>query len=162
MSLVACPECGKTVSSFADVCPFCGFPFSKGFHTKIYFKGKIYPNWMPVTITLNGERHQIDYSDIFANVHSEASLIEGKNCVVLECFSLEPTVKVETEYIDSLETMRNRWTLGGEPAKCFVEALILQAGRNYLFTAKMNQIPVSDEYSSGYYEDGIIFEYQQI
>ncbi|MFR5108878.1 MAG: hypothetical protein ACLTD0_11505 [Coprococcus comes] len=26
MSKITCPECGKSISSFAEACPVCGFP----------------------------------------------------------------------------------------------------------------------------------------
>lgn len=29
MALVRCPECGKSVSSYAQICPCCGFPISR-------------------------------------------------------------------------------------------------------------------------------------
>ena len=29
MPLIKCPDCGRQVSSLADVCPNCGYPFAK-------------------------------------------------------------------------------------------------------------------------------------
>lgn len=29
MALITCPECGRQVSSHADVCPQCGYPINK-------------------------------------------------------------------------------------------------------------------------------------
>lgn len=29
MPLIKCPDCGKEVSSFAETCPNCGYPFAK-------------------------------------------------------------------------------------------------------------------------------------
>ncbi len=38
MSLVACPECQKNISDFAEACPFCGFPISKMNHSLVICK----------------------------------------------------------------------------------------------------------------------------
>lgn len=166
MALISCPECNKSISNLASSCPFCGYPLKSGLITKIYLIGEILPNWMPLTLKINDKQYQINYSDVFS-FHTETItdknlLSAGSNCVLLEHSSCTPTITIIIEYINPVAVSRNRTNFFKEEEKIVLEPLNLSAGSTYLLKAEMNKIPVEDEFSQGYYEDGINFSYMLI
>ena len=50
MALIKCPECGKKISTEAEVCPHCGFPAAKAEHSKITTGTKRDHGWIGIAV----------------------------------------------------------------------------------------------------------------
>ena len=66
MALIKCPECKKEVSSYAKICPNCGFPISgENNETKLWFDLSTIPSdKFPINLTVGERQYHFNYGDI--------------------------------------------------------------------------------------------------
>ena len=79
MALIKCPECGKSISSFAKCCPNCGCPiFGENNLTRLLFDFTTIPSeYFPICIETCGESYSFEFEDIATP--PEYNLIEVKS-----------------------------------------------------------------------------------
>ena len=79
MALIKCPECGKSISSFAKCCPNCGCPiFGENNLTRLLFDFTTIPSkHFPICIETCGECYSFEFEDIATP--PEYNLIEVKS-----------------------------------------------------------------------------------
>lgn len=79
MALIKCPECGKSISSFAKCCTNCGCPiFGENNLTRLLFDFTTIPSkYFPICIETCGESYSFEFEDIATP--PEYNLIEVKS-----------------------------------------------------------------------------------
>lgn len=86
MSTIICPECGKTISSFAEQCPTCGFPmasFLKEHELSDFDKTWVCPKCAKLYILKSSKRPICEYCGVPV-VQSDVSNKEAGNNIIMK------------------------------------------------------------------------------
>jgi excisionase family DNA binding protein len=107
MALIDCPECNQKISSKAESCPHCGYPFKDNLVSKIEYKNMIMepadeskvPIWEKANLTLT---EAAEYSNI--GINRLTMLISNPKCNFVLSVGNKRLIKRKLfdKYIDSI------------------------------------------------------------